>query len=247
MIRILQTVTLLALLAATTRAGNFPPSAWDASYLNDIPQAAALMESESQNFSIEPPPSDDSEITRSEIEHLKLLAENRSSEDIILITKEHLDPYKRFFEVLDIEQQDYPRLEKLIRYLATESYLPTLYFKHKFSRTRPYQIDSDLETVIDGPPHASYPSGHATQAYLIALVLSETFPQVDRRSEQLIDLGRSIGLRREIAGVHYSSDTQAGFELAKQLKRWIQEKPEFKQLLAAARSELGLQQLNTNS
>ena len=241
MIRILQTVTLFTILTITARAGNFPLSAWDASYLNDIPQATALMKSESKHFSIEPPPSDDSEITRSEIEHLKQLTEKRTSEDIILITKEHLDPYKRFFEVLDIEQQDHPQLEKLIRYLATESYLPTLYFKHKFSRTRPYQIDSDLEIVIDGPPHASYPSGHATQAYLIALVLSETFPQNDRRTKQLMDLGRRIGTRREVAGVHYPSDTQAGFELAKQLKRWIQEKPKFKRLLAAVRSELGLQ------
>lgn len=247
MLRILQTVTLIFLLTINAGAGNFPHNAWDASYLKDIPQATALMEIESQHFSIAPPPSDDSAITRSEIEHLKRLAENRSSKDIILITKEHLDPYKRFFEILEIEQQDYPQLNKLIRFLATESYLPALHFKYKFSRTRPYQIDRTLVTVIDGPPHASYPSGHATQAYLIALVLSEAFSQDDRRANELMDLGKDIGIRREIAGVHYPSDTQAGFQLAEQLKLWIQEKPEFKQLFAAAKYELGLPKTNTNS
>lgn len=236
--RILQILTLIIILATTVRAGNFPISAWDASYLRNIPQATALMERESKHFRVEPPPSDDSEVTRAEIQHLRQLADNRTSEDIILITKEHLDPYKRFFEVLEIEQQDYPQLEKLIRYIASESYLPVLHFKHKFSRTRPYQIDRTLVTVIDGPPHASYPSGHATQAYLIALILSDMFPSNDPHIARLLELGKGIGIRREIAGVHYPSDTKAGIDLAMQLKAWITRKPDFQQAFSSAKEEL---------
>ncbi len=236
----LASIILFPLLASSVlSAGNFPQEAWGKSYLKDIPRAVAFVETHAAHLAVQPPPEDDSETTRSELEHLKKLAENRKPEDIIRITKEHLDPYKRFFEVLEIDQRDYPRLDNLIHYLASESYFPVLYFKHRFSRIRPYQIDTSLETVIDGPPHASYPSGHATQAYLIALVLSEALPRDDSRSKQLTDLGKNIGIRREIAGVHYPSDTQAGVELAKQLYLWIQRKPEFKQLFEAAKHELG--------
>lgn len=218
--------------------GNFPEEAWGGRYLKDVPPATTYVESQTPSLVLESPPEDDSETTASEIEHLKVLSQTRYSKDIILIHKENLYPLKRFFEVLQVSREEVAKLDALVLRIAEESYFPILYFKHKFSRTRPYQLDTNLLTVIDGPPHPSYPSGHATQGYLVASILVDLFPEGDPRKEQVMKLGQGIGIRREIAGVHYPSDTAAGIALAKQLKPLLLEKPAFQKALNAARSEL---------
>ena len=225
------------IVAETCSAGNFPADGWGSSYLKDIPKAIAYVEAHASELTVDPPPEDDSDQTLSEIAYLNRIAENRSAKDIIQITKEHLDPYKQFFVALNIDQSDYPKLNQLIHRISRESYLPVLYFKHKFSRTRPYQIDSNLSTVIDGPPHASYPSGHATQGYLFSMILSEILAEGDPRIARLKELGEGIGTRREIAGVHYPSDTKAGVNLAEQLKAWLMKKPEFRDAFNSAKLE----------
>jgi acid phosphatase (class A) len=148
------------------------------------------------------------------------------------------NPHKRFYNVLGFEQGESPQLDLLVQRIDAESYHPILYFKHKFSRTRPYQIDNSLTTVIDGPPHASYPSGHATQGYLFSSILSELIEEDDPRVLQLNELGKSMGIRREIAGVHYPSDTKAGVDLAIQLKAWMTGKPDFNEAFLAAKTAL---------
>ncbi len=233
-----QAILFVIATALPVSAGNFPHGAWGASYLRDIPRAIDFVESHAAHLSVEPPPADDSEITRSEISYLKKIAENRASRDIILITKENLDPHKRFYNVLGLEPGESSEIDLLVQRINAESYLPVLYFKHKFSRTRPYQIDNTLTTVIDGPPHASYPSGHATQAYLFSLILSELLPADDPRVSQLAELGKGMGIRREIAGVHYPSDTRAGVELASQLKAWMMGKPDFNEAFLATKKAL---------
>ncbi len=228
----------LTTLTITTSSGNFPEEAWGSRYWNDVPRATTYVESQTPGLIVEPPLEDDSVSTTSELEYLKSLAQSRQPGDIILIHKENLDPLKRFFQVLDVSRKDVPKLDTLIRRIAQKSYLPILYFKNKYSRIRPYQLDTDLVTVIDGPPHPSYPSGHATQGYLVASILAELFPAGDLRNSQVMELGKGIGTRREIAGVHYPSDTAAGVALAKQLKPILMNDPEFQKTFEAAKSEI---------
>ncbi len=228
----------------TSFGGNFPEEAWGARYLKDLPQASAFVESQYSSLDLEPPPEDDSETTASEIEHLNQLSKTRHSKDIILIHKENFDPLKRFFEVLGVTRKDTPKLNTLVDRIAETSYLPILYFKDKFSRIRPYQLDTNLITVITGPPHPSYPSGHATQGYLVASIIADLFPEGDPLKDQVMKLGQGIGTRREVAGVHYPSDTAAGIALAKQLKPLLLKKPAFQKAFKAAKSELSSIQLS---
>ena len=69
---------------------------------------------------------------------------------------------------------------------------------------------------IQVPGHSSFPSGHATQAHLIAecakLVLST--PVKAALSADLDALAGRIARNREIAGLHYRSDSTAGSNLA---------------------------------
>ncbi len=229
---------LLKSLIANCDAGGFPEEAWDPKLYKDIPRAIAYVESHATELHLDAPPADDSQETYSEIEYLKDIAIKRTSRDIILISKENLHPHKRFFEVLDIDSSDHPRTLELILWISEQTRLPVLYFKHKFSRARPYQIDTNLSTVIDGPGHASYPSGHATQGYLTTQILVGILPESDPKREPLLELGLEMGTRREVAGVHYPSDTKAGVELAKQLKDWLMKKEDFEDKFHAAKNEL---------
>ena len=79
--------------------------------------------------------------------------------------------------------------------------------KNKYNRVRPYKLDETIIPSIDPPQHPSYPSGHATQAYFIANVLSEKYPS---RRTHYMNVAETIAVNREYAGVHYHSDTKFG-------------------------------------
>jgi len=93
-----------------------------------------------------------------------------------------------------------------------------VHFKQYFRRQRPNFVFPELSPMINVPSHPSFPSGHATQGYLVALMLSEVLPnRTTHFSQALLDLGKQVGENREWAGVHYRSDTLAGQTLAKHI------------------------------
>lgn len=101
-------------------------------------------------------------------------------------------------------------------------------------RVRPSWLDPTLKPVIAVPPHPAYPSGHATQAYLRALLLSELDPKNHRVYQQA---AKRIAHNREIAGLHYPSDSKAGALLAKQLFKQLMKNPAFVEHLEKAKTE----------
>ena len=106
--------------------------------------------------------------------------------------------------------------------------------KKLYNRVRPSYLDPTLKPVIDIPDHPAYPSGHSTQAHLRALVLSELDPKNRARYEQA---AKRIARNREIAGLHYPSDSKAGAILAKQLFKKLMSTPDFSKRLEAAKAE----------
>ncbi len=106
--------------------------------------------------------------------------------------------------------------------------------KHKLDRVRPHKLDPTLSTVIDVPEHAAYPSGHSTQAHAVAFLLSVLAPE--RQAEFESDALR-VAVNREIAGVHYPSDSAAGRLLARQIVDLMLENPSYAALVESARSE----------
>jgi len=86
------------------------------------------------------------------------------------------------------------------------------------NRPRPSHVCPALLPPIQVPGHASYPSGHATQAHLIAkcvqLVLPAAAAMTAPLTADLDALAARIARNREIAGLHYPSDSAAGLVLA---------------------------------
>jgi len=87
------------------------------------------------------------------------------------------------------------------------------YYKKKFMRPRPSQLEPKLRPAIDVPAWASFPSGHALQNFLIAQALA-TVVHSDELTVQLFEIAQRVAVNREYAGLHYESDTTSGKQLA---------------------------------
>jgi len=118
---------------------------------------------------------------------------------------------------------------------------PIFQFKEQFNRGRPYHccaenLDPMFADKADPlhPGHPAYPSGHATQAHALAYLLASWFPQ---REAEFLQAAGKVAKNREIAGVHYPSDSLAGKALARQLVELLLQDPGFKAAADLARRE----------
>jgi membrane-associated phospholipid phosphatase len=94
-----------------------------------------------------------------------------------------------------------------------------MHFKHQYRIPRPSYLAPTLMPPVDPPGHASWPSGHATEAYLLALCLKDVLPQAAFNPERphaspLDRVAERIARNREVLGVHYPCDSRAGKQLA---------------------------------
>ena len=101
-------------------------------------------------------------------------------------------------------------------------------YQHKriYMRARPAQFEPRLDPLFKGPRyiaeeqtsrlypgHPSFPSGHATMVHAWSKLIQEL--KADRRSTDAV--ARRIAFNREVAGVHYRSDSVAGEHLAQEI------------------------------
>jgi hypothetical protein len=112
------------------------------------------------------------------------------------------------------------------------------YYKERFARSRPSQLNPTLRPVIRVPAHPSYPSGHATQVHLVALALQETLGLAEGPLHAEIgELAARIAINREFALVHYRSDSDAGEALAQAIWDLVMKNANFQAFIEAARAE----------
>ncbi len=111
--------------------------------------------------------------------------------------------------------------------------------KKNWNRTRPFRQDpadiklqTDDPAEVPGPTSASYPSGHATDGMVFALVLSDLAPQL---KDRLIARGVQYGNDRVVLGVHFPSDVAAGRVLAQAIYTALKDKKSYQNDLAAAK------------
>ena len=162
-----------------------------------------------------PPPTNDSNETRTEI--FKLLAYNNGVIDRKMVEK-YDDLIKPFMEL--IEKYNVDVSEDDLEQIIDEAAKFTLKIKYKYNRPRPYQI-ADHYGIEDFKRHKldtantpSYPSGHAMQGRLVALMLSEKDPY---NENQYMEISKEISDSRIMARAHYPTDKVYGEKLADEL------------------------------
>ncbi|MBA3771457.1 MAG: phosphatase PAP2 family protein [Ramlibacter sp.] len=83
-------------------------------------------------------------------------------------------------------------------------------FKHAFACQRPIDLSPQIQPMIPTPGHGSWPSGHASEAYLLITILQALLPDGHVYMEQLERLAARIAVNRTVAGLHFPVDSAAG-------------------------------------
>lgn len=108
--------------------------------------------------------------------------------------------------------------------------------KNEFKRVRPYNLDKTLQPVCRTKTVAdSYPSGHTTVGYLMALALIDMIPEL---RDQLLARADNYAHNRLVCGVHFPSDLAASRPLAYAVHAAMNATPDYQREVAAARAEL---------
>jgi acid phosphatase (class A) len=106
--------------------------------------------------------------------------------------------------------------------------------KNKWQRPRPFRAHSEVHPVYEADG-LSYPSGHSTAAYTLAVVLGAIFPD---KKDALLQQAAEIAENRVIGGVHYPSDIAAGKNLGHAIAQAILANPDFQKRLAAVKAQM---------
>jgi acid phosphatase (class A) len=107
--------------------------------------------------------------------------------------------------------------------------------KDHFDRPRPFVADKAVTPVVSKPNSASYPSGHATFAYMTAILLADMVPE---KSAAIFGRATDFAHNRVVAGVHYPSDLAAGRVSAAVIDNVLLHDPAFETDLAKSRAEV---------
>lgn len=139
---------------------------------------------------------------------------------------------------MSISFEETPEIYRLLRdFTATCDNICVLPKNH-YMRIRPFMMfhehtitpNKEDEMVING----SYPSGHTTYGWGVAMILSEINPQ---RIDTLMARGYMFGESRVIVGAHWQSDVDAGYLAASVLYTKLHTNLIFLEQMAKARQE----------
>jgi hypothetical protein len=153
-----------------------------------------------------------------------------------------------FRAILSFTSSTHPRTFGLAAIAIRVGEFQVMHYKAKYNRPRPSRLSPRLMPLIEVPGHASYPSGHSTQAHLVARCLEDVMPvevvlpgaaPYENASGPLQCLADRIARNREVMGLHYPSDSLAGKKLADETFKVLKECPTMKEMIDGAKSEWG--------
>lgn len=170
-------------------------------------------------------------ITLEEVNDLILKQKNRDNNIFNQILEEAYgngikNTFQKYMIQYGVDEELIYNIYQQMDNLITITDLPLYITKKFYDRVRPSILSKELVKYkiisqqiypwIKLPTHPAYPSGHATQSRFCAEVLSNYYPQFRECFEKASE---EISVNREIAGLHYRSDTIAGYKLAKYLAK----------------------------
>jgi hypothetical protein len=135
-------------------------------------------------------------------------------------------------DVIDPDfETKYPDVFQVLANADIDSYFINTMIKKANARFRPFVQHPTLVIPLFEVGDFSYPSGHATGTELQARILARLFP---KQEDALLKRVRQIADSRVVAGVHYTSDTEAGLALGDLLFTQIEAQPRFQKDMDAA-------------
>jgi len=165
-------------------------------------QAALLTPSEiDASRYLPPPPSRGSADEKAEFQELKAIAARSTPEEFSDAARDAKDETPDIFNAaigFDIAAK--PATFKLLQLVAEEEETDSKLAKTYFHRPRPYSVDASIKTcepVKPGKAANSYPSGHASLAFSMGVVLASLIPLARAAVEEFSPL---LGELAEVGG-----------------------------------------------
>lgn len=186
-----------------------------------------------------PPPANDSAQTKAEIGEILTIQVTRTKamEDRAIADVE--EDVWRFSDVIDnpkFTKENLPKFSAFFdRVVATEGAVvdPA---KDVWKRPRPHLLYPDLvKPAVKLSKSGSYPSGHTTVGTLMGIVLSNMVPE---KKAAIMARAWEYGHNREVGGIHYASDIEAGRIAGTVIAETIMTHADYKNEFDAAKTEL---------
>ena len=185
------------------------------------------------------PAANDSERTKAELEELHRVETTRTAAETAQAVEddrnEHIFVFKTVFgDAFSAEKL--PGVAAFGKRVKNDEGVNSAAAKAGFHRVRPYNLDRTLHPVCAvKTKDDSYPSGHATSGYLLALNLVDMVPE---KRDEILARADAYAWNRVICGVHYSSDLLASKLLAYSIHAIMTQNPRHREEMAIARTEL---------
>jgi acid phosphatase (class A) len=232
----------------------FPIEKMNKGFYRALKLRAVYIDVPVDSFKLPPFPANSSATTRRELDYLLELQEKRTPEMILQAQRIAGVSFNPFVHVSDsnykyyranlfhighsmgewFNEKNLPKTADLIANVWQDQLYYMWSLKIKFNRARPNQLDPAIKN-LEQTMWPAYPSGHATFAYTNAFLLQKLFPEA---SDVIMKDAYDCAHSREILGVHFPSDSEAGKILGKLLIDEMLKSKKFQIDLLAAREEI---------
>ena len=142
---------------------------------------------------------------------------------------------------MTISTENTPTISALLEHVLSTAILCKDKAKNHFMRIRPF-VQFNEPTPVPGDEevlkgNSSYPSGHTTMGWAIALVLAEINPE---RQNEILKRAFEYGESRVIVGFHYQSDVDHARILTSVLLNRLHGNDDFIKMLQKAKEEFAV-------
>ncbi|MGH6828194.1 MAG: phosphatase PAP2 family protein [Rhizomicrobium sp.] len=186
-----------------------------------------------------PPPASGSTDAKAEVAELHAIARRATPAMLAAARRDSGDESADIFNaVLGFDITALPVTDRLLNEVREEQGAEAGSAKNFFHRARPWIVDPSIAICgVAGPgaAHTSYPSGHATLAYSLGVVLAALDP---RKAQAILARASNYAENRLVCGMHFRSDIVAGEVLGTVVASRLMQVPSFETEMGQARAEL---------
>ena len=163
-----------------------------------------------EHIQIPPPPTDEVK----EMNTVRHIVSTRTDEDVESVKNHDEDSKYAIKKYMDKIGVKFHKNE--LQDIVNQTSDTIDYFKEKFNRDRPFEIDGNLDVLGSKTNKTrSYPSGHSAQSFVVALYVANKLPREHR--DNLLEAAKECGMGRVKAGFHFLSDHLAGQMLGQKM------------------------------
>jgi acid phosphatase (class A) len=185
------------------------------------------------------PPAEGSAAAKAELAEVHAIEAVRTREQLEAAKADDLTEDASIFAVVfgpGFELAKLPATAAMLKDLRADEKIAAKTAKNYFLRTRPWIVDPSLHPcATDDAPKSSYPSGHTTHGFAMAVVLAKIAPD---KAQALLARAKVYGENRMVCGMHFRADVTAGQTLGTLVGEELLEKPGFLAEATAAKLEL---------